>query len=76
MGLGQLAEPPTQTTERAEKALVTLQNIERFACDQHDCASFAKAWMLVGQGVAHALDCHFRLVPPVMAPLQNSWKEG
>ena len=27
------AEVPTQTTERVEKALMTLQSIERFACD-------------------------------------------
>ena len=34
-GLGQPAEPPTQTIERAEKALATLQSIERFACDKN-----------------------------------------
>ena len=72
VGLGQLAEPPTQTTERVEKALATLLSIERFACDQLDRVSFAKAWMLMGKGVAHALDYDFRLVPPaVMAPLQR-----
>ena len=72
VGLGQLAEPATQTTERVEKALATLQSIERFACDQHDHVSFAKAWMLMGKGVARALDYDFRLVPPaVMAPLQR-----
>ena len=35
VGLGQPAEAPTQTMERVEKALATLQSIERFACDQH-----------------------------------------
>ena len=45
-----------QTKERVEKALVTVQNIERFACDQRDYVSFAKAWMLISKGVAHALD--------------------
>ena len=44
------AEAPTQTIERAEKALATLQNIERFPCDQHDHVSFAKAWMLMSKG--------------------------
>ena len=43
VGLGQPAEAPTQTIERVEKALATLQNIERFACDHHDHVSFAKA---------------------------------
>ena len=47
VGLGQPAEVPTQTIERVEKALMTLQSIERFVCDQHDHFSFAKAWMLV-----------------------------
>ena len=51
VGLGQPAEVPTQTIERVEKALTTLQSIERFACDQHDHFSFAKAssmpWILV-----------------------------
>ena len=46
VGLGQPAEAPTQTIERVEKALATLQSIERFACDQHDHVSFAMAWML------------------------------
>ena len=50
VGLGQLAEAPTQTIERIEKALTTLQSIERFACDQHDHISFAKAWMLMSKG--------------------------
>ena len=77
VGLGSLAEPPSQTTERVEKALVTLQSIERFACDQHDHVSFAKAWMLMSKGVAHALDYDFRLVPPaVMAPLQRRLEGG
>ena len=77
VGLGQLAEPPTQTTELVEKALATLQSIERCACDQHDHGSFAKAWMLMGKGVAHALDYDFRLVPPaVMAPLQRRLEGG
>ena len=72
VGLGQLAEPPTQTTERVEKAMATLQSIERFACDQRDHVSFAKAWMLMGKGVAHAMEYDFRLVPPaVMAPMQR-----
>ena len=39
------------TKKRVEKALVTLQNIERFACDQHDYVSFAKAWMLMSKGL-------------------------
>ena len=56
VGLGKPAEVPTQTTERVEKALMTLQSIERFAYDQHDHVSFAKAWMLASRGVAHALD--------------------
>ena len=63
VGLGQPAEPLTQTTERVEEALATLQSIEIFACDQHDHISFAKAWMLMGKGVAHALDYDFRLIP-------------
>ena len=77
VGLGQPAEAPTQTIERVENALATLQNIERFACDQHDHVSFAKAWMLMSRGVAHALDFDFRLVPPaVMAPLQRRLEGG
>ena len=77
VGLGQPAEVPTQTIEREEKALATLQRIERFACDQHDHVSFAKAWMLMSKGVAHALDFDFRLVPPsVMAPLQRRLEGG
>ena len=71
VGLGQLADAPTQTILRVEKALEALQSIERFACDQHDHVSFAKAWMLMSRGVAHALAYDFRLVPAaVMAPLQ------
>ena len=71
------AEPPTQTIGRVEKALATLQSIERFSCDQHDHVSFAKAWMLMGKGVAHALDYDFRLVPPaVVAPLQRRLEGG
>ena len=62
---------PTQTIERVERALATLQSIERFSCDQHDRVSFAKAWMLMSRGVAHALYYEFRLVPAVMAPLQR-----
>ena len=77
VGLGQITEAPTQTKERVEKALVTLQNIERFACDQHDYVGFAKAWMLMSKGVAHALDYDFRLVAPaVMAPLQRRLEAG
>ena len=72
VGLGQPAEAPTQTIERVEKALATLQSTERLACDQHDHVSVGKAWMLMSQGVARALGCDFRLVPPaVMAPLQR-----
>ena len=75
--LGQPAEVPTHTIERAEKALATLQSMERFACDQHDHVSFAKAWMLMSKGVAHALEYDFRLVPPaVMAPLQRRLERG
>ena len=77
VGLGQPAEAPTQTMERVEGALATLQSIERFACDQHDQVSFAKAWMLMSWGVAHALDYDFRLVPPpVMVPLQRRLEGG
>ena len=77
VGLGQPAEALTQTVERLENALKTLQCIDRFACDQHDHVSFANAWMLMSRGVAHALDYHFRLVPPlVMAPLQRRLEGG
>ena len=77
VGLGQPSEVPTQTIEEVEKALMTLQNIVRFACDQHDHVSFAKAWMLMSWGIAHALDYDFRLVPPaVMAPLQRRMEGG
>ena len=56
---------------------MTLQSIERFACDQHEHVSFAKAWMLMSKGVAHALDYDFGLVPPaVMAPLQRRLEGG
>ena len=76
-GLDQLAGLPTQTTERVEKVPATLQNIERVACDQHDHVSFAKAWMLMSKGTAHAMDYNFRLVPPaVMAPLQRRLEGG
>ena len=40
VGLGQPVEPPTQT----------LQDIERFACDQHDHVIFAQAWMPMSKG--------------------------
>ena len=74
---GQALEAPTQTKERLEKALTMLHNIERFACDQHDYVSFAKAWMLMSKGVAHAQDYDFRLFPPgVMAPLQRRLEAG
>ena len=66
VGLGQTAEVPTQTIERVEKALMTLLSVERFACGQHDHVSFAKAWMLMSKGFAHALDYDFRLVPPAV----------
>ena len=49
--LGQAPEAPTQTKERLEKALTMLHNVERFACDQHDYVSFAKAWMLMCKGL-------------------------
>ena len=42
VGLGQPAEAPTQTIERVEKALMTLQSIERFARDQHDHVNVQK----------------------------------
>ena len=42
VGLGQLAEPPTRLSGLG-KPWRALQSIERFACDQHDHASFAKA---------------------------------
>ena len=75
--LGQPAEAPTETVERLGKALKTLQSTERFACDQHDHVSFVKAWMLLSRGVEHALDCDFRLVPPlVMVPLQRRLENG
>ena len=49
-----------------------MQTIERFACGEHDNVSFAKAWMLMSKGTAHALDYDFRPFPPaVMAPLQR-----
>ena len=77
VGLGQPAEVPTQTIERVWKGLATLQSIEGFACDQHDHVIFAKEWMLMSKGVAHALDYGFRLVPPaVMAPLQRRLEGG
>ena len=56
---------------------MTLQSIERFACDQHDHVSFAKAWMLMSKEFAHALGYDLRLVPPaVMAPLQRRLERG
>ena len=62
--------------ERLEKALKTLEVIERLACGQHDHVSFAKAWMLLRR-VAQALDNDFRLVPPlVLAPLQRRPENG
>ena len=61
--LGQAPQAPTQTKERLEKALTMLHKIERFACDQHDYVSFAKAWMLMSKGVAHALDYDLRTRP-------------
>ena len=76
VGLGQPAEAPTPSKERVEKALTTLQSIESFACDQQDHVSFAKAWMLMSNVVAHALDYDLRLVPPVMAPLQRRLERG
>ena len=72
VGLVQPAEAPTQTVERLVKSPKTLQGIERFACDRHDHVNFAKAWVLLSWGVAHASDCEFRLVLPlVMSPLQR-----
>ena len=54
-----------------------LQNIEPFACDHHHPVSFAKAWMLMSQGVALALDFDFMLVQPaLMAPLQRRLEGG
>ena len=74
VGLGQSAEAPTQTIERVEKAVAPLQGIERFACDPHDHVSFAKAWMLMSKGVAHALE---GLSHPRWWPRSNdAWKEG
>ena len=74
---GQPAEPPTQTVERQERALKMLQSIERFACDKHDFVSFAKAWMLLSQGVGHALDYDFRLAPPLaVVPLRRRLEPG
>ena len=62
---------------RVEQALDTLLQIERIACDQHDHVSFAKAWMLASRGVAHALDCNFRLAPRgVVVPLQRRLEGG
>ena len=59
------------------RALATLQSIQRLACDQHDHVSFAKAWMQMSRGVAHALDYDYRLVPPaVMAPLRRRLEGG
>ena len=62
MHVGQPAEVPTQTIERVEKALMTLQSIERFACDQHDRVSFAKAWMLMSKGSCACLGLCFQAV--------------
>ena len=77
VGQGQSVETPAQTMERVEKALSTLQSIERFACDQYDYVSFAIAWMLTSKGGAHALDYDFKLVSPgVMAPLQQRVERG
>ena len=52
-----LTEPAFRSTlERVEKGLGdAADKIERFACDQHDCVSFAKAWMLMSKGIAHVL---------------------
>ena len=76
IGLDQPSEPPTQTVERVEKALATLQSTKRLACDQHDHVSFAKAWMLMSWGVAHALDHGFRLVPLAVMDLLQRLLEG
>ena len=68
---------PTQTVKRLEKALKTLQSIERLPCDQHDHVSQLCEGVLLSRGVAHALDCNFRLVPPfVMAPLRRRLENG
>ena len=62
-----------ETELRLEKAVATLQNIERFVCDQHDHVSFAKAWMLMSKGSRTRPG--LRLVPPaVMAPLQRRFR--
>ena len=53
-----------------------MQSIERFACDQRDDVSFAKAWMPMSKGVAHALDYDFRLVPPAVMALLKRRMEG
>ena len=63
VGLGQPAELPTQTIERVEKALMTLQSIDRFACDQHDHVSFAKAWMLMNKEGRACLGLRFQAGP-------------
>ena len=63
VGLGQPAEALTQTVERLENALKTLQNIERFACDQHDHVSFAKAWMLMSKGIRTGPGLRFQADP-------------
>ena len=71
--LGQPAEAPTQTIERVEKALTTLQSIQR-------CSSRPRQLcegVLMNRGVAHALNYDFRLVPPfAMAPLQRRLGNG
>ena len=49
VGLGQPAEVPIQTTDKFEKALMTLQDIARFACDQHDQCQLCKSVDADGQ---------------------------
>ena len=75
VGVGEPAGAPTQTVDRLEKALRTLQGIERFPWDHH--VSFAVAWLMLSRGVVHSVDCDFRLVPRmVMVPLQRRLQVG
>ena len=64
VGLGQSAEA-TRTVERLEKALKTLLSFERFAPDQHDHVSFAKAWDAVESGGRASPGPRFQVGPTV-----------
>ena len=64
--LSQPADAPTHTMREWRRLSRRCRTVRDFH------VSFAKAWMLMGKGVAHALDYDFRLVPPaVMAWVQR-----